>query len=367
MKNDKKVKRFLFLAISKGMLIAFLILILLAVPTVKIVVDNKDKLSQKFFGVKAEFQGVLTLWNIDTFEGGTVGKSYFLETVASKFEKKQKGALIKVENLSISQMQESLKAGILPDMVSFGTGLGKYFVNDLLPYDDTISKNILSSFLSAGIYDGKVLAVPLMTGTYTLISTTEKIQNAGKEYNKDLKELALELGYTKKFRKSEKQIYSLTFGQNEYSGAFDTFSREFSEQSLEVLISENIVDPKCKSQTPYNAYETFVKGEASVLLGSQRDVVRMENRKMAGKENDVIYYPLKEYTDLVQLFGICTKDIKKYKVCTSFTEFLISDQVQKTLCDVGMFSVNGKKYYTDGALKLLESVITEKTKVRNGF
>ena len=47
-------------------------------------------LSNKFFGKKAEYQGVITLWNVDTFEGGSASKTSFLENVSLKFEKEKK-------------------------------------------------------------------------------------------------------------------------------------------------------------------------------------------------------------------------------------------------------------------------------------
>lgn len=90
-------------------LIAVLIFVLVLASTIGLAAENKDKLVKKFFGEKTSYQGIITLWNIDTFEGGTVGKSYFLESVASRFEAQNKGALIKVENLlkSHQNMQSS--------------------------------------------------------------------------------------------------------------------------------------------------------------------------------------------------------------------------------------------------------------------
>ena len=216
-------------------------------------------------------------------------------------------------------------------------------------------------------YDGKLLAMPYMSGIYTLISTAEKLQSAGKEYAGNLKEIALDLAWAKKQRKSEKQIYSLTFGQNDYVGAMDCFSREFAGKSIEELIAKNIVDIKCKSQSPYQAYASFIAGESSVLLGTQRDVIRMQNRQMAGKENDVIYCALGKYCDLVQFVGICTSDKAKYSVLSAFVQFLLSDEIQNSLKDIGMFSINGKKIYKDGVFAELEKVLDEKTVVRSAF
>lgn len=367
MKNRGKIGKFMIFAISKSMLIVVLIFVLIMVPTVGLITYNKEKFIKKFFGNLASFQGVITLWNVDTFDGGSVSKSYFLEKVASLFEKKNKGVYIKVENLSIDQMKESLKSGALPDMVSFGTGIGKYFVQDLVAYTANVVKNVLANFCGAGHYDGKLLAIPFMCGAYTLISSAEKIQSAGKELTENLKEIALDVGYTKKQRKSEKQIYSLTFGQNEYTGAFDCFSREFDDKSIESLIAENVVDNKCKTQTPYSAYVNYVMGNANVLLGTQRDVFLMENRVKAGKETDVIYQPLTKYCDLVQFLGICTKVNIKYDICLDFANYLLSDQVQGLISDVGMFTVTDKKVYADGIMKLIEEAITEKMTIRNAF
>ena len=40
---------------------------------------------------KFEYQGVLTLWNVDTFEGGSGARSGWLEKKAIAFEKQNKG------------------------------------------------------------------------------------------------------------------------------------------------------------------------------------------------------------------------------------------------------------------------------------
>ena len=369
MKYRKRVKSFLILAISRTALIAVLICVLVFASTIGLAAENKDNLVKKFFGEKASYQGIITLWNIDTFEGGTVGKSYFLETVASRFEARNKGALIKVENLSISQMQESLKKGTMPDIVSIGTGIARYFQQNLIAYSDDFSKGILSNFYASGLFDGRLFALPYMAGGYTLISTAEKIQNAGGEWSDgdNLKQLALELSWTKKQRKNEKQICSLTFGQNEYTSSLDCFSRAFENQSVDNLIQNKVLDTNCKMQSPYQAYANFVAGTASVLLGTQRDVARIENRVLAGKMSDIIYQPLGEYLDLVQYIGICTNDEAKQSVCMDFAKFLISDEVQKSLSQVGMFSVTGKSIYKGGVMKIFEESLTEKTIIRSVF
>lgn len=367
-KGRKRLKKFMIVAVNKFMLIVILIAVLTLVPVVRLASENKDALKAKFIGKQAEYQGVLTLWNIDTFEGGNLSKSSFLLSTAAKFEKKNKGALIKVENLSIDQMQESLKQGILPDMVSFGTGLGKYFVQDLVPFDQSFESLILPNFYSSGLYNLKQVAVAFIAGGYVLLSSTEKIQAAGKDNAANLKELALSLNYTKKLRKKEQNVYSITFGQNEYTGAFDVFSRTFTDVSLQELVQSGVVDEKYKSQSPYQAYVGFVSGDSSVLLGTQRDIIRLQGRVLAGKQQDLLCQPLGAYTDLVQYIGLCTDQDAKYKVCCEFVKFLLSDDIQKSLLDAGMLSPTGLKIYNNGEpLHDLEMAVDEKMVVRACF
>ena len=63
---------------------------------------------------------ILTLWNIDVFEGGMWSRADFLSAVASEYAKD--GVLVMVVSHTIDSAKEMIKRGNTPDMISFGVG-----------------------------------------------------------------------------------------------------------------------------------------------------------------------------------------------------------------------------------------------------
>lgn len=367
--NKKKriPKRFVFVCVSRFFLVCLLISILIFIPFAKVFYDNhKDDFSEIFFGKKSKFQGVLRLWNVDSFEGGTSSKSGFLEKVSMLFEKKNKGVFVMVQNMTEDEVVASLKAGTYPDLVSFGTGMNKYFDGKLVRFDDKIAINILPNFYSAGLKNGALVAVPFMTGVYSLICSTERIESCEKDSKLSLSTLAFALASEKTKKGATTFVNSLTFGTKTTS-AFDAFSRKFKSSSLIELVENHIVDGSYNSQTPYQAYESFALKKSSMLLGTQRDIVRMQNRVLAGKESDLLFEPISEWTDLVQYAGILCSDKNKYDVCCDFVSFLLEESTQKLLKDIGMFSVLDLNIYDDLVFSKLEKVVNDEIVVKSTF
>jgi len=352
---------------SKATLILLMVGLLLLFPIAHVAADDNSLIHQKFFGKKAEYQGILRLWNIDSFEGGSNPKSSYLERMAMLFEKKNKGVYFMVENLSQDEVVASIKAGIYPDLVSFGTGMNKFFEGKERVLDDSLAINILQPFYSAGLLEGSLKAVAYMCGIYSLISTSERIEDALCDPNAPLSTLAFALSQDIEKRNETKHIYSLTFGKTEFTDAIEVFSRKFTDASAYSLASSGILDKAYNAQSPYMAYENFILGKSNMLLGTQRDVFRMENRLQIGKEVDAIYEPLGEYTDLVQYFSVLVDEKSKYNTCCDFIKFVLSPAMQKELSRIGMFSVLNKPIYENSPLADLERVIDSKIIVKSTY
>ena len=84
--------------------IIFLILFLVLTPTFifdksKFMVDVSSLLSKN----NSQKQ-VLTLWHIETFEGGSGNRAKYLEKVAQNFNKNQKNCFINVKSLTENQL-----------------------------------------------------------------------------------------------------------------------------------------------------------------------------------------------------------------------------------------------------------------------
>ena len=126
-------------------------------------------------------------------------------------------------------------------------------------------------------------------------------------------------------------------------------------------------DKNYDKNTFYDAYVNFINNKSSVLLGTNRDVFRMENRVFVGKETDVIYEPLTSYTDLVNYISVITSKTKKQNVCLDFVKFLMSEKIQKEIKSIGIFSTTLNNIYDDGVIKEIEDKLTGKMVVENLF
>lgn len=368
-KMRKKINsKFIFICISRFLLVSIFVGIIVLFPIAKNLYDqNQDLFTEKFFGKKSEFQGILRLWNIDSFEGGSFPKNYFLEKMSEQFEKKFKGVYIMVQNMTEDEVVSSIKAGTYPDIVTFGTGLNKYFNGKFMRLDDGIALNILPNFYSAGLQNGSLMAVPFMVGAYTLISSTERIERANKNPKEKLSTLAFALATDVQKKKTMVHTNSITFGGGEYTSALNAFSRKFKNESVFELAESGVVDINYNKQSAYQAYENFVLNKSNMLLGTQRDVFRMQNRVLVQKELDAIYEPISEYTDLVQYVGVLAGEKVKYTICSEFIKFILEEKSQKQLSQIGMFSVLGKSIYESSPLADVEKIINDRIIVKSTF
>lgn len=335
-------KRHLFFAvITKLSLCLILAGIICLVYFSYLFINPKSSLREKFFGHEAEYKGIITLWNIDTFEGGCSSRSGFLQSVAAQFEKKNKGALLKIENLTIDEAKANIDLEVYPQILCFGRGGA--LLKDRFIELDLNGEKIIPNFYSSGCYNGKFIACPYAYGGYFLFTNTKRIEDAGKSAP-FTKELALSLAYDKKLKKSTKHIFSLTFGRNDFVDATRVFTREFDESAFS-LKDSLVLDSKYDCQSPYDAYCSFISGNASCLIGTQRDYYRLDSRVMAGKEEDLIGIPLNSYTDLVCYISVLEGETKIKSVCHNFVKFLLSDEIQSSLSKIGLFSPTNLKLY----------------------
>ena len=367
--KKRKPFKFLFAVFSKLAIVGLLIGLVVFVPTITFVYSNNEKkLRESFFGKTPVYKGVLTLWNIDSFEGGCGSRSGYLEKICLEFEKQNKGVFIKVENLTIEQMQANIKMGVLPNLISFGANSGALFEDKMVYLEDSCFNNLRSNFYASGLSCGKLKAVPWAVGGYALITTSDRIEKARCEVKDNIEELVFKLSYDKNLKKKTKHINSLTFGGNDYVHAVNVFSRRFENESVEELAKNGVIDSLYKTQTSYQAYVNFVNKNSSMLLGTQRDVFRMENKVMAGVEADCLVKALGDYTDLVNYISVLECDNKNVvSVCKDFIEYLLTEKSQKKLKNIGLISPLNLDLFQEGGISLIEESITEETLVPNIF
>lgn len=294
-------------------------------------------LYETFVGKKCKYQGIIEIWNIDSFEGGTASKTSFLEKVAREFEKQNKGAYFLVRNVTEQECINMLSNGSSPDLFSCSYGVADKIKDYIQPF--TVSKtNISQNYLDAGKINEGQYALPWCRGVYCLISTKANLEKAKADTNISLASNCLKLGYEIQGRKKKYTVYSLSAGTAKYLMP----QKALLAYNVNMLEDENSLAFNRENflLSTYSAYCSFVTGESVMFLGTQRDIARMENRAKSGKVADVVYQPLQKYNDLVQyLLMARVSDNNKQLVLNQFAEMLTGEKIQNSLFDIGMFPV----------------------------
>lgn len=247
---------------------------------------------------------IYTIWHIETFEGGGVARINFLKKVARKIESENDGILFMIKEIKADELDIKLQNST-PDIISFGFGVGKI----VLPYlkASEYCYDIRDELLISGSFNNQFYAIPYIASGYAIIThgiLTENFHCGS-------------TGYTKP--------------ENLYSAL-----------NINVPIVE----------TQYEAYKSFVYDESATLLGTARDVFRVDNLNKIGRANASIT-PIDSYTDLIQYVGVVNRDNYTEK----FVEYLVSDEYQYELNKYSLFSVKYDKIYSQGIYSDMENAI----------
>lgn len=284
---------------------------MLACSVVFTVTYGRYKINQDVPYVRqTDYKGVLSMWQIDAFEGGIGSRKRFLLAAAREYEKANEGLLVMVTDYTISGAEEKFEKGIYPDIISFGLGF------------NLTNATVLDFANSA--YGGAVgetaYAIAWCTGGYVLIANPSLTDNFD-----DLSA-------------------GLTVSQGDYT------------QPLLALYLEGIEATNYSVYPPMNAYVNFTNGKVPYFLGTQRDVHRLECRGM-----NIIAKPLTEYNDLYQYVSVTADDTTKRRYAIDFVKYLISEKVQTKLNQIGMFSPYGSVDFDNAVLTDMQSVKAKHT------
>lgn len=281
---------------------------------------------------QAGYKGVIELWNVETFEGGSGSRQSWLTNKSAKFEAKNKGLFVHVTTLTESELSQKLAGGQTFDMMCFSRGAGDLVKQYLVPLDVN-SRSVRENMLIAGQVDGKQYAAPLYAGAYCLFARTSQLAEA------DILEKALTQTYTRKIGKNTAELKSLVCGFTASNSPLTALAMSGGRGNAS-NVSEDV--------TQYQAYEQFVANKTAVtLLGTQRDLYRLSQREENGKIESLGFCPLVGYTDLVQFVGVSNTCGDKLNSCMQYINYLLSAEVQQSLVNLSMFSVLSTAIYTD--------------------
>ncbi len=278
------------------------------------------------------YKGVLELWNVETFEGGSGSRSAWLTGRAAKFEAKNKGLFVHVTDVTAEQVQQKLDNGESFDIICFSRGVGAQVANLLQKYKGSVS-DIRDNLLVSGQIGDSVYALPLYAGAYCLFARTAQLPQ-----NSELISAALSATYSRKVGKNTYNLQPLVCGFTPYNSPMSALA--LSGGKGNAAVSEAV--------SQYSAYESFVANKTAVtLLGTQRDLYRLGKKEELGKIEELAFAPLTGYTDLVQYLGVSASCGDKSDSCHAFLQFVTSAESQQTLVNVDMFSVLNESFYTD--------------------
>ena len=251
-----------------------------------------------------EYKTALTLWHIDTFEGGVGSRADFLSGALTSRE--DDGIIVLVKTYTLSGMKAAFQKGEFPDMISFGIGAG-----EVIKY----ARELPQKGFAGGEFGKKQYAVPWCAGGYYLI---------GKGEDNRLIDGFLS-GNTPK--------------NNENTGLI--VSQGENTMPVIALKLSGVTAEDVSYYSPSEAYVKFLSEQNAVLAGTQRDLRRLEKRGVAFTAK-----PLHGYSDIVQYLSITSKSDEKYKYALKIVDYLLSESVQKKLYKIGMTRVDDGK--TDG-------------------
>lgn len=330
---------------------------------------NFSFISGVFVGSKSKYQGVIEVWNIDTFESGSAPKSNYLSKVAGIFQKENRGLYVLIRNLTEFECLNLLSSGLSPDIFSCSYAVASELRDYVVPFSSSENIDVSDNILASGVVDDSLYALPWCMGVYCLISTASHLSKAKFDITQDfsLADIALSVGYEIKSKNSTKIISSLTYGSQKYLLPKQALN-SYNNKGL-ITTSSYSLDKNVNSQTPYGAYSKFLAGDSVILLGTQRDICRMENRVSQGKASDVFYKPLTTFTDLIQFTLISrTDDEIKRNLCEDFCKKLVEKSSQKFLKDIAMLPVTGQTdIYSGGIMSDIIPEISGISQLKNIF
>lgn len=321
-------------------LLALVLVIVFAIVAPKsgfFVSDEMEYIYKAFIGNKSDYNGILEVWNVDAFESGIKPKVNYLEYCGQRFQKLNKGTYVIVRNLTRAECVNLMNNGEMPDVLSCSYDL----VCDIKAKIRSFSSeniNIDNNFLDSGKGEsGSLYGLAWSFGLYYLISTQNNLEKVGKEAN-ELNKIVYDCGYEYKVGKKTKSSKSLVYAEN--NGIMPKTALDAYNISRSIQINEDLQE-ELKFKSQYSAYTSFLANDASILLGTHRDMFRLKAREDAGKITGLISLPLTDWTDLVQFAFLMQKGSDlRMQYAEKLALFLIDDKNQCELEKVGMFSVN---------------------------
>lgn len=291
-------------------------------------------------------QQILEVWHMDLFEGGRNSRADFLKRCAITFQRQYTGKYFLVRSVTLHEAEAKLEQGAVPDIVSLSIGGGELFEPYARPYTGAV--NVRDDLLESGKLNGSVTAVPWCMGGYILAAYEHAVAGATAE------ELL-------------KNPFDARYQPKKGTAACSVGMAEFNNPFAGLLAAGGGGVWQGEALTQSEAYSEFLAGKSGVLLGTQRDLYKLCNRKSMGTISPLLIRPLSGYTDLVNYLVITCQQPENTELCERFIEAVTSDATQGKLTELSLFAANGQKLYSEEDYAALEQVLAGELSVPNVF
>ncbi len=201
----------------------------------------------------------LTLWQIDGFEGGTGSRTAYLQEVGNNY-KKLGNEYINVISISAEAARLNISNGNSPDIISFSGG-------------EWGLESIINANYKINCW---------CYGSYCLLTLNSEAD----------------------FSTANAQNTVINIGKDNLSSAAALLSGLSG----------------AATQSPTYAYVDLINCKYEFLLGTQRDIYRLNARKV-----NYSVQVIEEFNDLYQLIAVCSTDIERVAASGSFIEYLINN------------------------------------------
>lgn len=283
-------------------------LVLIVLLIVFFIFNNAFKID--FLSQESDKINIISVYHIETFEGGGKSRLSYLKEVAKEIEKENKNVLFIFKQINPENLQTELETN-QPDIISFGYGVGKI----VLPYLNKLEYgfNLREELLDSGCFNNSLYAVAYISSGYCTFNQTDKND-------------------------------CFIYGVNNYINPKLACNKE-TDQKL----------------TQYEAYKQFVYNKDTTLFGTARDLFRIDNLNKTNRISSS-FSPCDTYTDLIQYLGI----VNKNDITLKFLQLSLSNEYQNKLKDYYLFNVTYDRLYYSGIYSDMEMAI-KKCKIGNVF
>ncbi len=279
------------------------------------------------------WQGVLHVWQVNTWRVGRGSRTAVVQAAARRFETRNVGVYVELDNVTEEMLRQRLTEGRLPDVLLFPDNWSGMDAEMFLTLDASTLPTLSQPFASA--FQREPRAVPWMAGSQLVLVNNALCRSAGVEPPMADKSWNLQalLDFSRQASTSrrKKNVLALSGAQSNW------LPLAMEAANVRELQAQSLLADKVFSQSIDGAREPFAAGRCAVLLGTQWEAALMERLAAKGKAFEYSVLPLPgdvRPTLNIQYAAVyASGDEARDASATAFIATLLSQPVQKSIAE----------------------------------